>query len=498
MLAQRGGDLILTDTDYSRVMQAERFKPLRKFIESHLITSTVFILGYSLLDPDLQSIARSAASLIRRQNPVIAAVADADEKLAFKFASEYNIDVIRYSSKNGHEELRAMISSVVKWLEAPQTGTVDDPKKLLLAQALYVYDATKEANSPIIIVALKSLILAFLDDQPDGFTEKELYESMKIQAGVKPDKALFDAALSECDKEGMLVSDDLSITITSSGSEFVGISKRKYAKLWQNLSEHVQMKVGGVQEVGKILENVLIDLFSERAAEAVGLAIIHNPVETSSSSLFDLIAQRSLGIVDPVHRFRFIDYVIELLRRPNAPQRAIIEHLGRSLFCTSALKLDLDSKELVTSFISGRALIVDSNLLISLLAVWSPKHETIKDLLLSAKENGLLLFTTNCFVHETLANSNWARNFAEEHNNDEEALLAAASGSGIYNGNDFLNGLIIKGNKSGQRQSIHEYLKDCLGTSNSVENLSQRLEEDWGIIFLSTVNAGLKFPTIAG
>lgn len=485
-----GGRLVLSDSDYMRVMQADEFRPLRLTIESHLVNSSIVILGYSITDPDLRAVARSVAGTVRRNHPVLALLADADSEEAGAFSREFNIEVVPYSSRDGHRELIGMLSTATKWLEAPQVAAVTDEAALRTAQILYVYDAAGSPDGPALVAATKSLVLATLIDAAGPLKIGDLPAAIDEFAGARTETSLLAKAVEDLAAHGLLQEHDFHAEISEAGRERVEVSNRKYKRLWENLSDHARMSVGGDEPVGEALTDVLIDLFSERAAEAVSLALLHQPVETSSMSLFELISQRAQSIGDSYRRLRFVEYVIDMIRRPNSAQLAIIEHLGRSLFCAHAMHADVAANASLTQLIANRALLLDSNLLIPLVACGSPKSNTMKELVSLAGRHGLALCTTHGFAQEVLIHAGWARRYAEENAGDDRAILSAARGFGPYDGNDFLNGMIQTANASGRRIGLHEYLRDCLGSATpTMGDVERVLRESWGIRLVNSHNA---------
>jgi len=484
---KHGGQLVITESDYQRVVQAEDFAALRAFLHSHLVGSPLILMGYRLADPDLRTIAQQVAGVIKRKFPVLAILADCDEGDAASFAEHYNVDVLTYDSVGNHRELAGMLRATLKWLKSPQVTSITDADALQLSQALYVQEAVKKAGQPLELAAAKSLLLAVLAQSAEGLDADEALLALKELAGYAGSRQSVLTVIATCVEDGLCVENGPRVRLTGQGTDVVSVSGRKYGRLWDALSDHVQFKVGGEQPLGPVLQSVLVDLFSKRAAEAVSLAVKNQPIDTSSLSLFELVASRAGAIDDAPVRLGFVEYVIDMLRSPSAAQKAVIDHLGRSLFCAHALKLDTDSARLVRNFLRTRVLIVDSNMLISLLAADSPRHESTAELLASCVELGMRLVTTYGFVQEVLIHANWARRFAVEYGNDDTALLAAARGFGVWDGNDFLSGLIQRGNLTGRRQSVEEYIADCLGGVDlPIEDAAARLHDSWGIGFLSS------------
>lgn len=461
-----GGEIIITDTDYNNVIVDDKFSALRQIISSYLSTSAVAIIGYSFTDPDLMIIARTVSSIIHRKHPIIAVIADATDKQANDFSREYNINVKNYSSGSNHSELKAMLSTIVKWLETPQAPVEKDTESMRAAQTLYVYNATEAAGDPAIIAAIKSLLLTILTSNKRALTLSELPELLRVSYGVKPNEAFLLKAIDECKQENNIISDGTLIQITDRGNEVVSVSNRKYKRLWSNLYDQAKLSISQDDSLDSVLQNVLISLFSNRAAEAVSLSMSNEPIETSSISLFDLIEKSALDIGNYAIRLKFIEYVIDMLRRPNAVQRAIIEHLGRSLFCVHALRLDANANKAFGSIFTDKAFLLDSNILIPLIAKDSPNHQSITSLLSSMKASGAKLYTTNGFLQELIIHANWALTFIYEHSDDQAAILDAARGFNQWDGNEFLSGWIILTNSSGIKLDINDYMHECFKSKN--------------------------------
>ncbi|MBK9304707.1 MAG: SIR2 family protein [bacterium] len=487
---EHGGSLILSDTDYSRILHATEFKPLRETITAHLINSAIVILGYSLTDPDLRAVAQRVAANFTRNHRVLALVADANDEQAASFSREFNIEVIPYSSSYGHRELVSILSASSKWLEAPQVSAVPNNAALRAAQILYVYDAAASPGAPALLAAAKSLVLVALKESRAGLTAHSLGDAIVSLAGARVDNARLTEAIDDCTAQGLVVNHSGLLQLNDAGEHRVDIANRKYNRLWDNLADHAAMTIVGVDNLGELIQQMLVDLFSERASEAVGLALLHQPIETSSLSLFDLISQRARVIADPYKRLLFVEYVIDMLRRPNTTQRAIIEHLGRSLFCAHALRVDVTANRTLSSLVANRALLLDSNLLIPLVASGSPLSGLMTDLVRLAGQYGLALYTTHGFAQEVLIHVNWARRYSEDHPGDDEAILCAARGFGVYNGNDFLNGMILSANESGSRVSLRDYLRMRFGCDDtSMSTLRDILAQKWNIMLLTSREA---------
>jgi hypothetical protein len=490
-----GGALVITDADYQRVIDAGSFKALREFLSAQLATGPVVFLGYGLGDPDLLAMAREVAGVLRRKHPVLAVLPDCARDAASVFAENFNIDVLTYDSHGSHQELRAMLSATLKWLQSPQVKQVLESADLRLAEALYLQEAVRKAGEPLEQAALRSLLLSVLCEREDVVSEALQADVKKLSGYSEAKGGHLGEVVDRCVEDGLVTIIADRISLTEEGRHMVDVSTRKYRRLWLALAEHVDQRLGGGQPLGPILERVLVDLFSRRASEAVNLSLKNQPLETSSLSLFELVSAPAGEIEDAATRLAFIEYVIDMLRSPNATQKAVVDHLGRSLFCAHALRLDVDAQQVVHEFLAQRVLLVDSHLLISLLARHSPQHASTVQMIETCQRLGVRLFTTYGLVQEVLGHAGWARTFAAEHSGDEATLLAAARGFGVWDGNDFLSGVIVEAGLTGKRQTVGQYVSECLGAEHpTVEQVADRLEADWGIRFLCSRSCAATSP----
>jgi hypothetical protein len=473
--------LVATDSDYHRVRQANEFKALRRFMQSHFTVSSILMIGFSMSDPNVRSIARQVSAEIRRKQQPIVILADASRDQAREFSREFNVEVVPSSSDNDFAELESSLALAVKWLEAPQTVGSIESADMRLSQALYVMKAVQKAGDTVALQATKALCVNVLS-QCESLTHDALGGRLRIEAGVSERGLTFlEAALDDLATAGIVRMAGDTVALTPEGLEMADLSSRRLNRIWTNLSEDVELHAQGDGSLGAVLRDVLVSLFSERAAEAVCLAFSTASVQTSSLDLYDTIAAASARIADGAMRFRFMAYVVDMLRRPNTAQRTIMDYLGKALFCSHALSMDAPTSGLAAGRITEKALLVDSNVLISLMALGSPLHEDTRRLVESARDAGITLLTTHGFIEECERHARWAREFEESHLGDDVALLSAATGTAGFDGNEFLSGFVAWRTEAGVAR-IHPYLTDCTGNGLAeAESITATLSERWGI-----------------
>jgi hypothetical protein len=179
-----GGELIITDHDYFRIHSSDEFEPLRLMIEAHLVRSPVVVMGYSLGDPDLLSIAQNVARIVRRTHPVVRFW---QTRIARRRPGSLPSTTLKSSRI---AQMRTKASWLVHYLSwssclrspklawRPRRTKCDCPRP-------YTCSMPRQAGTFAVMIALKSLILSALVDVPDGVPAGSLESLLEDRAGVK-------------------------------------------------------------------------------------------------------------------------------------------------------------------------------------------------------------------------------------------------------------------------------------------------------------------------
>ncbi len=492
----REGELVLTDADFSRVKASPVYTYYQVFVQAFLVNSPILILGYSMSDPDLREIAERVRFGYKRKSPVLALIADAEDDDLRDFREKYNIDARSYSSDASHQELTKLLAAADQWLKVEQFEPAAN-LDLGLVQKLYVWKSVTSASDSLLRGGLKALTVFLLAQTDRPLSLNEIGAAAEAAAGYS---RVYDEQLASAMKE--LVEQDLvnesgsKYSLTSTGRASEKMAHTRYDQLWSNIAEQAALDLGleasEAALVGKLLQDLLVGLFSERASEAMSLALHSLPIETSSLRLFDFIAGYAAGIPHGSLRYSFISYTINMLRRPNPSQRAAIDYLARVFFAVQGLRLDKATNQVVSDFVGKTALVVDSNILITLLAQEGGRHDDVTNLLGRAREEGVALYTTEGFVFEAQGHYIWAEDFMSKSPSDLE-LLAAAVGRSPYDGNEFLTGFVTSGARRGHA-AFMDYIDRCFGSRSPDRDDTKRVLADvYGIKTLSKADVASSF-----
>jgi len=130
------------------------------------------------------------------------------------------------------------------------------------------------------------------------------------------------------------------------------------------------------------------------------------------------------------------------LTQPTESVRVLVDYLARASTCLVVLGMDPDGQRLRQEFLNGRALILDSNVIIQLLAVGSADSVLVRDLIPRLQGLGVVQATTTSWVEEAEEHFEWAKRHVERHGELSSQVLDAARGVGAYDPNAFLEGFV--------------------------------------------------------
>ena len=485
--------LVLTESQYSRVKAKGAFEYLRQFVRSYFATKRFLIVGYSLSDPDIKLLLEQVAQNLRRKTPIYAIIADAQPEERAMLKTLYNVEVISYRNRSGiHRELVSLFEALSAFVAEGPPRRADLPLDLKRAQSLYLWSrfSLSGDSRTAHIDSLKSVILFEVDQVPQSLGE--LQKSVGVYVGLTG-PVLADAvreAVADLQRSGCVESDDGALRLTPKSTDLVTTASKQHGRLRENFIEQTRLDLESrwpgtsPAEREKAIDlalNVLVEVFDERGVEIVNSVFGGaEPRGRRSASLFSTLARagREMGTDDLC--YRFVSYMADLITSPEDAQRAYLEHLAIAFFSLNALAMDPEGHRFRKEYLSGRRLIVDSNILIPLLPLSGTFQSDVANLLALARENGMPLITTEGFILEVLRHGKWAAGLVDTYGPTSFQVLQAARGEG-YKRNAFLDGF-IRYSVDEKTRTFDSYLHECIGGMEFTrENIIEHLEGHFGI-----------------
>ncbi|MDP3830101.1 MAG: SIR2 family protein, partial [Ignavibacteriaceae bacterium] len=492
--------LILTEDQYDNYQHKDENKYYRDFLKSYFLAQKFFIVGYSINDPYIVDLLKSLTANFRRQVPIFAILSDVSNSQIRDLNNRCNIKVFHYTNKSGtHKELTNILEAISKFIRTDQDQIIKrDETDLKRAQSLYMWHKFQLSKSEenLDIDSIKSILLTIINDSyyKVVFSQKDLLTALNKLLGVKSDsflKIIESALVDLVDVNFIERVDNASYKGTVKLFQYVKRYNHQYDDLLESyvteIANNFVKNIDGIdsqhiEQVKKAAVDVIIDLFSERAIEIIKMIFEKKPIIIQQASiLFKLINLRAKDISNHPVRFYFIKYISDMLTSPTKVQENILEYYSKAYFSIQALQIDPIGEEFRKQFLSNRAILVDSTVIIPLLAHSCLDYDFFNAVVGACKENQIKLVTTSCLIDEVYFHAEWAKKLINDNGDQSVAVLSAAIGNYPYKRNAFLDGY-IRYCASNDHINFEDYLKIIFNKNLSNKDIvSQFLSEKYGI-----------------
>jgi hypothetical protein len=486
-------NLVLTDDQYDAVLHDPRFDSLRFFITSHLSTSRVLFIGYSLSDPDLQFLLKRISHKLRRSVPMFAIIANAGDAVIDDWDRKYNIQIVPYHARTGdHGELKHILDVLARYV-ALRGEQITSIPSLKVAQSLYMWHRFQSNTQDAPRVdAFKALVLAALTSASTPLSKSALTEAVATMASMKAERIgpSISAALDSAIKEGLVEAPTAQLFKPSAkGKETHDLSAKQFDNLQSEFLQQVRLDSrkalahASATEAGLLADAVLDALvvcMAERGAEIVDMIFGDRRDQMPHVTLLKEINVIALRLPESF-RYFFTSYVTLILTAPTGVHERFLEYLAKAYFTVNAVGLDPDGELIRKALIDGVSLVIDSNVLIPTLTIDSANNALMRAVLEKALGVGIKVWVTPRFVDETLQHFQWASDLVKQHGEQSIEVLAASMGRGHYRRNEFLDGF-IRHVADGHNRTFGEYVELCVGdlTFNAIKDKAAEV----GIEFL--------------
>lgn len=468
--------LILTEDQYFNYQYKAENKYYIDFLKGYFLAHKFFIVGYSMNDPYLTDLLKSLTANFRRQIPIFAIISDVSNSQIKELSKRCNIKVFSYANKSGkHSELSNILDTIARFIRTDQDGVIKrDENDLKLAQSLYMWHKfqTNKDNDTIDINSLKSILLSIINNNyRSTFTRTDILGSLNSFLGTKPNifADILDRVLNELVLDGFIEKVE--------NESYKGKAKllqyvERFNNQYDDLVKSYQMEISNslqknfhdvdnthVDQFKKAAIDVIIDLFSERAVEIMQMIFEKKPIVIQqASNLFRLINLRAKDITNSQIRFFFIRCISDMLTTPTKIQENILEYYSKAYFSIQALQIDPIGDNFRKQFLNNRTVLVDSTVIIPLLAHSCLDYEFFNVVVNACNDNQIKLITTTNLIDEVFFHAEWAKKLINDNGDQSIAVLSAAIGNYPYRRNAFLDGY-IRYCTTNENINFEEYLK---------------------------------------
>ena len=462
---------IISKHDYD-VLQNNEDSYWNKKIFSILSMCNLILIGYSVSDPDFSKQLELAKKISSYKKPVYMFATDIDSRRISELYAKYNIKVIPYNnSDKKHSNLKRLLYQYSCFIPKRNSNligkTEDFFKDNEIAASLYVYNKTVQQNSELIDIAFHNIILYFL--QKGKLNEDELIGKITDNHIANNCCNLKDTC-SQLEQNGYIKQDGLYYEITEAGNKIINESKCAYNDTKDRFKvfcfNYLEKKVAKTESKEKIYNHVekgIGILFQKRGIE-IARRFMDYDEDAEISISFDIAYafEATCTTLTGEEYDYFIDLILTIFQNPSKEIKDYLSVLCNSYFMYHILGHDEKARESRLSFIKNRKVIIDSNVLIPLIAQNCENNEFTKDLIEKLYVHNTELYVTEKIIEEIFSHLNWAiKNFSDKAISDIN-LFQASKGEFGYRQNLFLQGALKWCNEN-NCQNFESYLVHCFG-----------------------------------
>jgi len=500
-------EVILTSIDYENFYTKDAGQYFRDKLRQAFEVFSIFILGHSLNDHDIEFILKLSKKTANPQRPIYMVAADFTKAQEQEFLEKYNIVLVKYSNPDGtHSELRRILKLADK-LIVPRKNLRDrheivtrSKEEIDAAIALYLYRHLQGVDATNYLCPL---ILAGLLSVNDGLKKEEITSISTLRIFDNKGQVNFQDAINKAIEQllqqNLVIDTNGSISITTCGrekvQEYQSIRETEkdqaYGQFQLNLKDNYKtLSDSKLIQCRNLAEKAIIASFSNR-----GLTISkqiysgHSAGPGELSDIFGYISDIATEFDDMELRATFVEAMLQFLIEPNTPQKKYLASVSQGYFLFHSLGLDPTCSQIRQDIFQKTFWICDSSIILPLIADGCFDHEYTVELFKMLSDKNALIFTTSNLLQEAWEHFNWALKLIKNADVESLEFLHAVSLGGDYKQNLFLDGY-IKLNTDGIVGTPKDYFNSIMQNKGMSQSIFEQIIISKGIrlINISDIN----------
>lgn len=452
--------IVLTSKDYDNLISSPEEEPFRARLRQVFEMFNILIVGHSMSDPDLQHILSIAKHTASADHPVFMIVANATSGDEREFLEKFNIRLISYHDTDGtHKRLKAMLSMADRFIaargDAPAQNISHLRDEIGDATSLLIYRRLRTvASQEPMVQAFAPLALRAIAASAAPMSFASILAAPAISPLSKT-PVLADQ-LRQClinlSMQGYLVDNEDSFSITPKGEKTLNeVTSQRMLEENQAFGEfrlNLQGKLAGLtsRELDKAAEAFRSCIVSAFRARGISMAnVVVGGQSTGATELTDLFREltaHSRQFMCLNLRDAFMEAGRDFLVEPSEPQQKYLASVSQGFFLYHLAGLDPSCGKVRSSLFQQTCWILDSSILLPLLAKGCSRHDYATDLFTLLKEAKAALFTTPLLLKEVWHHLKWATDFVSGNGIDSPDFLLAAMAKDHFKQNLFIDGYI--------------------------------------------------------
>jgi hypothetical protein len=481
--------LVLTSTQYELLRKDPSKYYWREKISSLLHMTDLVLIGYSASDPDFRDQLERAKDIAAPDHPVFMFASGlSTEEINNLF--NLNIRVISYDNNDGtHHGLLPVLARHNPFIAKRGTHNIGNPpvnvKEADLAASIFIFSHLRldEDECPAIQNAYCATILQLLTESDCGsgleISELQQLLAKRLFALSNLDPVALDKSIDHLRSRGFIsVSPDQNIiSLELSGRQRLSTAKAEKDVLRQRFEESIRLYLGtqypkisadDISTIISCLENGLITAFKIRGLEIARSVFLDQPVDISDSmDVLDTI-NNSANALATTLTAAYSDAMIEIILQPSKAVRSYLAALSQGYFAYHALGLDPRASQDRLELAKKKLWILDSSIIIPLLAKHCINHQYAYDLITRAAGLGFRLQTTELLFNEIFDHARFAVDTFWSENPSDPRFILAATGQAGYRPNLFIDGYVHWSFEDGN-PSLKRYFSEIIKLKNKFD-----------------------------
>jgi len=484
--------LVLNQEDYNRFRTDPSTQYWREKIHAVLAMVDVVIIGYSASDPDFIDQLERAKDIASPDHPVFMFAADMLPEAITDYYQKYNIRIISYNNSDGtHRGLSRILARHDPFIAKRGSATIAlqpvDPLAAELASSIYIFTHLRllDTAPSSLQNAYAASVLRILSDETSGFSQIHALQAKlakRVFVSSHVDPLAYEAALSLLHSQGYVTvsSDQSQVTLNQAGKDRLAVAQEERDHLrvrfessastflaaeYPALASDQDARVIAAMQAGLSLA------FHARGLEIARSVFMDEPIDVSDAlDMLDTINRASSILRGLDEAAAFADLMLEIILRPSPPIREYLAAISQGFFAYHALGLEPRASTDRLNLACKKLWILDSSILIPLLANASTNHNFAVDLINRATTLGFRFATTESLFEEVREHAWFALSQFSDADPLSPLLMLAATGQGGFRPNLFVEGYTRWASSSGN-PSLRAYFREFVGTTTPAQLL---------------------------
>lgn len=483
-------DIVLTTSQYTSFETGGPRTYFRSKLTSIFQMVPVVVIGHSMSDRNLRLVLQCAKESASPEKPTYVIVADALETDITKYQREFNIHLLSYRNPDKtHANLLYLLRQIDRFV-IPRTASPKPPldfpdaKEVETGVSIYVYSSLGYGDDHSLLQrAIRPQVLSFAPkDKPSPISNvksKLLPDSLRTLPRIDGE---LDSSVKALVGDGLVTASEPGVLLTLAGIQRLEeiLKKREVDEdqFFGALRTRL-LTVGTKAEIDPLLVNVkkaLLGVFRKRGLATAEMLFRANPYQPPDMpELFESLFSPAAELQNYGLRTEYCNAVMDVLTHPTAEQRRYLANLAQGFFAYHMFGMDPTGQEARKRLIQDTLWLLDSNILMPLLARRCELHSFMVSLVDGMKSIGIEPATTPAFVAEVEVSLRWVFTQLQHARGgtEQERFLDVVTRPG-YSENPFIDGFII-GSDSGEWASFNSYV-ERLGL-NKASSMSQALSK---------------------